>query len=197
MLDVTIDSLYFCALLCLLSFALFADKKKSNKIAQKCGITVSKRGCGEVCYFAFEKCLTNFAACIIIAKVYSFFLYTKGAVTMDKKIEVSLLLDFYGELLKPGVRETVDLYCNDDLSLAEVADQCGITRQGVHDSIKRGEAQLYAFEKKLGLFKRFRELEAGLDDIASAARQIAAQSTDTRTRALAMQIADKAGALKE
>ena len=58
---------------------------------------------------------------------------------MEKNIEVSLLLDFYGELLKPGVRETIDLYYNDDLSLAEVADQCGITRQGVHDSIRRGE----------------------------------------------------------
>ncbi len=116
---------------------------------------------------------------------------------MEKNIEVSLLLDFYGELLKPGVRETIDLYYNDDLSLAEVADQCGITRQGVHDSIRRGEAQLFSFEKKLGLFKRFRELEAGLNEIEGTARQIVARSTDTETRALAAQIAEKAGSLKE
>lgn len=116
---------------------------------------------------------------------------------MEKNIEVSLLLDFYGELLKPGVRETIDLYYNNDLSLAEVAAQCGITRQGVRDSIKRGEAQLFSFEEKLGLFKRFRELEAGLNEIEAAARQIAAQSTDTATRALAAQIAAKAGSLKE
>ena len=73
---------------------------------------------------------------------------------MEKNIEVSLLLDFYGELLKPGVRQTIDLYYNDDLSLAEVADRCGITRQGVRDSVKRGEAQLFDFEKKLGLMRR-------------------------------------------
>ena len=85
---------------------------------------------------------------------------------MEKNIEVSLLLDFYGELLKPGVRETIDLYYNDDLSLAEVADQCGITRQGVHE-------------------------------IEGTARQIVARSTDTETRALAAQIAEKAGSLKE
>ena len=85
---------------------------------------------------------------------------------MEKNIEVSLLLDFYGELLKPGVRQTIDLYYNDDLSLAEVADRCGITRQGVRDSVKRGEAQLFDFEKKLGLMRRFRELEDGLNEIA-------------------------------
>ena len=67
---------------------------------------------------------------------------------MEKNIEISLLLDFYGELLKPSVRETIDLYYNDDLSLAEVAAQCGITRQGVRDSVKRGEAQLFAYEEK-------------------------------------------------
>lgn len=116
---------------------------------------------------------------------------------MEKNIEVSLLLDFYGELLKPGVRETIDLYYNDDLSLAEVAAQCGITRQGVRDSVKRGEAQLYAFEEKLGLWKRFRELEEGLSDIESVARKIAAHSDDDTTKALALAIAQRAGALKE
>ena len=92
---------------------------------------------------------------------------------MEKNIEVSLLLDFYGELLKPGVRQTIDLYYNDDLSLAEVAQQCGITRQGVRDSVKRGEAQLFSFEEKLGLRRRFREVEDGLDQIAALAGQIA------------------------
>ena len=94
---------------------------------------------------------------------------------MEKNIEVSLLLDFYGELLKPGVRQTIDLYYNDDLSLSEVAAQCGITRQGVRDSIKRGETQLYEFEQKLGLWKRFREVEAGLDEIEAAAAEIPAK----------------------
>lgn len=116
---------------------------------------------------------------------------------MEKNIEVSLLLDFYGELLKPGVRQTIDLYYNDDLSLSEVAAQCGITRQGVRDSIKRGEAQLYEFEQKLGLWRRFREVEAGLDEIEAAAAQIALNSTEQNTVALALEIQKRAGELKE
>ena len=116
---------------------------------------------------------------------------------MEKNIEVSLLLDFYGELLKPGVRQTIDLYYNDDLSLAEVADQCGITRQGVRDSIKRGEAQLFDFEKKLGLMRRFREVEDGLNKIAGLADEIAEKSSDKNTAGLAAQISALAGGLKE
>lgn len=116
---------------------------------------------------------------------------------MEKNIEVSLLLDFYGELLRPAVRQTIDLYYNDDLSLAEVAQQCGITRQGVRDSVNRGEAQLFAYEEKLGLMRRFREVEDGLDKIAGLAAQIAAQSSDSNTAALAERIAALAGGLKE
>lgn len=66
---------------------------------------------------------------------------------MEKNIEVSLLFDFYGELLKPSGKKAIDLYYNEDLSLAEVADETGITRQGVRDSIKRSEQQLFEFEK--------------------------------------------------
>ena len=116
---------------------------------------------------------------------------------MEKNIEVSLLLDFYGELLKPGVRQTIDLYYNDDLSLSEVAQQCGITRQGVRDSVKRGEARLYEFESKLGLMRRFRQVESGLDEISALALQIAEESSDTKAAALAGQIVTLAGGLKE
>ena len=80
---------------------------------------------------------------------------------MEKNIEVSLLFDFYGELLKPSGRQAIDLYYNDDLSLAEIAAQTGITRQGVRDSIKRCEQQLFDFEKKLGLFRQFQTLRQG------------------------------------
>lgn len=116
---------------------------------------------------------------------------------MEKNIEVSLLLDFYGELLKPSGRKAVDLYYNEDLSLAEIADQTGITRQGVRDSIKRCEQQLFEFEKKLGLFKRFGQLEQGLDKIAETARIINDNSDDTQIKSLAKSIEQKASALKE
>ncbi len=116
---------------------------------------------------------------------------------MEKNIEVSLLFDFYGELLKPSGRKAVDLYYNEDLSLAEIADEMGITRQGVRDSIKRSELALFEFEEKLGLFKRFGKLENGLDEIAEAAHKIFEQSEDKQIKTLAQNIEHKAGALKE
>ncbi len=116
---------------------------------------------------------------------------------MEKNIEVSLLFDFYGELLKPSGRQAIDLYYNEDLSLAEIADQSGITRQGVRDSIKRCEQQLFEFEKKLGLFRRFQELEEGLDEIALTAQQIYNNSQDNNIKELATVIEQKAGSLKE
>ncbi len=116
---------------------------------------------------------------------------------MEKNIEVSLLFDFYGELLKPSVRAAIDLYYNNDLSLAEIAAETGITRQGVRDSIRRGELALFEFEKKLGLFKRFGLLENGLDEIAITAHKIYNQSDDTKIKTLAESISRKAGALKE
>ena len=116
---------------------------------------------------------------------------------MEKKLEVSLLLDFYGELLKPSCRQATDLYCNDDLSPSEIAQELGITRQGVLDKIRRSEQQLYELEQKLGMMRRFRELEAGLDDISRAAGEIAGSSEDEQIRALALRIGERAAALKE
>ena len=99
---------------------------------------------------------------------------------MEKNIEVSLLFDFYGELLKPSGKKAIDLYYNEDLSLAEVADEMGITRQGVRDSIKRSEQQLFELEEKLGLFKQFSKLEQGLDEISALALEIKELSQDTQ-----------------
>ena len=116
---------------------------------------------------------------------------------MEKNIEVSLLLDFYGELLTPSCRQMAELYYNDDLSLAEVAAETGITRQGVRDRIKRGEKQLFEFEQKLGLLSRFQQLEAGLNDIARKAREISETTNDNDIRALAGDILRQTGELKE
>ena len=114
---------------------------------------------------------------------------------MKKNIEVSLLFDFYGELLKPSGKKAIDLYYNEDLSLAEVADETGITRQGVRDSIKRSEQQLFEFE--LGLFKQFSKLEQGLDEISALALEIKELSQDTQITELADVIIEKSGSLKD
>ncbi len=85
---------------------------------------------------------------------------------------ISLLYDFYGELLTEKQRETVELYYNEDLSLAEIAAHSGITRQGVRDSIKRAEYQLLEYEQLLGLAERFSEIRKTLTEITEAAQTI-------------------------
>ena len=91
---------------------------------------------------------------------------------MAKNMEIALLFDFYGDMLTDKQRDVVELYYNDDLSLAEIAENEGITRQGVRDSIKRAESQLLEIEERLGLARRFREMREGLDSIRDAAREI-------------------------
>ncbi|MED9970208.1 MAG: YlxM family DNA-binding protein [Ruminococcus sp.] len=116
---------------------------------------------------------------------------------MEKNIEVSLLLDFYGQLLPESGRQMTDLYYNDDLSLAEIAEQCGITRQGVRDKIKRCEIRLFSFEEKLGLLSRFQQLEQGLERISADARDIYVQTDDSKIKAAAKSIEQTADSLKE
>ncbi|MBR6337545.1 MAG: putative DNA-binding protein [Ruminococcus sp.] len=80
---------------------------------------------------------------------------------MIKNLEYGLLLDVYGCLLTDKQLEMTELYYNDDLSLSEIGEQFGISRQGVHDSIKRSEAALDEFEAKLGILKaRQEEIDA-------------------------------------
>ncbi len=91
---------------------------------------------------------------------------------MAKNMEVSFLLDFYGEMLTEKQRAVMELYYNQDLSLAEIAQDDGITRQGVRDSIKRAETQLLDMEERLGLAKRFRQMQESFAIIRQAAREI-------------------------
>lgn len=79
-------------------------------------------------------------------------------MVLAKDLSVSVLLDFYGELLTPKQAESLDLYYNQDLSLAEIAEDTGVSRQGVRAFIKQGEAHLINFEEKLGMAKRFAEI---------------------------------------
>ena len=77
---------------------------------------------------------------------------------MPKDFEVSKLLDIYGALLPEKQRLLVEFYYNDDLSLSEIAENEGITRQGVRDSLKRAEQQLREYDSALGLMKTIEEL---------------------------------------
>lgn len=85
------------------------------------------------------------------------------AITTAKDMRVAYLLDFYGDLLTEKQRESLDYYYNDDLSLGEIAQEHGISRQGVRDNIKRAEAILFEMEDKLGLAAKFAEIKGGLE----------------------------------
>ena len=78
---------------------------------------------------------------------------------MAKNLEISYLLDFYGEMLTEKQRDMMEQYYNDDLSLSEIADGENISRQGVRHIIKKGEEQLEFFELKLGLAAHYDELK--------------------------------------
>lgn len=91
---------------------------------------------------------------------------------MNSKPEISLLYDFYGELLQASQQRVIELYVNDDLSLSETAQILGISRQGVRDSLARAERKLAEYEAKLGLLKAHRERRERDDRIRDIIKRI-------------------------
>ena len=91
---------------------------------------------------------------------------------MAKNLEISYLLDFYGDALTQKQRDVMEQYYNDDLSLAEIAGNFGITRQGVRDAIKRGEGTVLALEEKIGFAARYRAVQEKLDRLDELAREV-------------------------
>ena len=73
---------------------------------------------------------------------------------IEKKLRLVDLFDFYGKMLTDKQFEIMDLYCNCDLSLAEISENLDITRQAVHDAIKRSDKILENYESQLGLYAR-------------------------------------------
>lgn len=103
---------------------------------------------------------------------------------MAKNLEVSLLLDFYGQMLTEKQREVAECYYNEDLSLAEIGQIFGITRQGARDSIKRAETQLVEYEQKLGLYRRFHLMDTGLEEIVRQATLLQEEGSHTASQEL-------------
>jgi len=88
---------------------------------------------------------------------------------MQKDLHTSLLLDFYGSFLTERQREYMDLYLNSDYSLGEIAEQYGVSRQAVRDSLVRAQAQLQAADGRLGLLKRFYAQKSLLEELRNSA----------------------------
>jgi len=93
----------------------------------------------------------------------------------DKVAEINILYDLYGQLLTKKQSDVVRMYYEEDLSLAEIADEIGISRQGVHDTVKKSEKILKEYEEKLKLLyrmietnKTFKSLETKIDEIITS-----------------------------
>lgn len=91
---------------------------------------------------------------------------------MDKKVKIPILLDIYGSLLSETQYYYIDAYYNFDLSLSEIADNVGKTRQGVCESIKRAETFLLETESKLHFFEKNDLLKKDLISLDKAARDL-------------------------
>lgn len=94
----------------------------------------------------------------------------------QKDMQVSLLLDFYGDILSERQLEVTGLYYNDDLSLSEIAEITGISRQGVRDAVKRSVDELYSLEEKLGLVEHFSLLRCEIGAISDELGRLSSQS---------------------
>ena len=82
---------------------------------------------------------------------------------VSRKIELAWLTAFYGGLLTDKQRQVLTLHCEEDLSLGEIAQEAGVSRQGVHDMLTRAAQRLFDMEEKLGMAARFQRMEDGLE----------------------------------
>ena len=87
-------------------------------------------------------------------------------------LEMTLLFDYYGELLTERQRQCFDLRYNQDLSLSEIAQELKVSRQGVYDNLSRAEALLRNMEEKTGCVRRDRDLRGAEAVILEAAQEI-------------------------
>ena len=96
----------------------------------------------------------------------------------NQAYRMAMLFDFYGDLLTDRQKEFYDLYYNDDLSLAEIAENYDITRQGVRDIIVRAERTLEDVEEKTGLIRRFHETRKATADLRALWEELDALNRD-------------------
>ena len=119
----------------------------------------------------------------------------------NQTFRMTMLFDFYGELLTERQREFYELYYDEDLSLSEIAENYGISRQGVRDVIVRAEAYMTEIEDKTGLVKRFMQLAPHADAIQAAAAEIRQMNRrlfeDRRLEELCDSIEREAAAIKD
>lgn len=92
----------------------------------------------------------------------------------NQTYRMTMLYDFYGEVLTPRQKEFFDLYYNEDLSLGEIAENYGVTRQAVRDIVSRAEGTMAGLEDKTHLIRRFREQQEQLGELDALADRLQA-----------------------
>jgi predicted DNA-binding protein YlxM (UPF0122 family) len=110
---------------------------------------------------------------------------------------MSMLFDYYGDLLTDKQKEFFDLYFNEDMSLTEIAEHADISRQGVRDAVVRAETILRETEDRLGLCKKYSGMEKALLDIKEAADYIAKVNSSLRNFEISQQVEAIRTALSE
>ncbi len=111
-------------------------------------------------------------------------------------LEMTLLFDYYGDLLTERQRSCVDMRYNQDLSLSEIAEELGVSRQGVYDNLSRAEALLRNMEEKTGCVQRAMETRKAVREILDAANKLITYQ-DKAVSVLAVQIVEAAQRLEE
>lgn len=100
-------------------------------------------------------------------------------------LEMTLLFDYYGELLTERQRDCFDMRYNQDLSLGEIAQELGVSRQGVHDNLSRAEALLRNMEEKTGCVRRDLQLRQAVREILDAAQNLKTYPDETVAKSVA------------
>ncbi len=98
----------------------------------------------------------------------------------EKNLKIGFLLDFYGDILSERKRLVMGYYYYDDLSLGEIAEEIGISRQGVRELIKKAEEELSFYEEKLGMAKRFQSIQALAEELLAQLESSGAEETACR-----------------
>ena len=96
---------------------------------------------------------------------------------IDRRVELGLLMDFYGPMLSERIAGIMNMYVLEDYGLSEIAQEKGISRQGVYDAVRRGESQLMELEQRLGLQKRHEEMARAAQPSAAPGAQHKSAST--------------------
>ena len=114
---------------------------------------------------------------------------------LENSVKISILLEIYGKLLTPKQYDLLNDYYNNDLSLAEIAENENITRQAVRDNLKKGERKLFNFEEKLEVMKKKRMQEEQIAIILSEISSLTKNSTDKEVEEVLEDVKNKLNCL--